>query len=132
MRYLSLVEVLRLHDLIIEQSGGSHGIRDLAGLESAVALPRQTFGGKDLYPTVEEKAVALGYSLIRNHTFVDGNKRIGHAAMETFLTLNGHTLVASVESAEKAILAVASSQWSRDALRAWVRTHLLRTETSNS
>ena len=73
----------------MSQSGRSAGLRDLAALESALAQPRMAFGDTDLYTSLEEKAAALGYSLISNHPFVDGNKRIGHAALETFLLLNG-------------------------------------------
>ena len=75
IRYLTLVEVLNLHDQIIEQSGGALGVRDLSALESALAQPRMTFGGEDLYPTLVDKAAALGFSIIMNHPFVDGNKR---------------------------------------------------------
>jgi death-on-curing protein len=87
MRYLTLVEVLDLHRRIIEQSAGALGIRDLGLLESAIAQPRMTFGSEDLYPTIIDKAVALGFSIIINHPFIDGNKRTGHAALETFLIL---------------------------------------------
>ncbi len=89
IRYLTLIEVLHLHRQVINQSGGSLGVRDLGLLESAVAQPKMTFGGEDLYPTVIDKAAALAFSIIRNHPFVDGNKRTGHAAMETFLISNG-------------------------------------------
>lgn len=92
MRYLSLAEVAELHRLLIEAFGGSHGIRDLGALESALAQPRMSFGGEDLYPTVVEKVAALGFTLVQNHPFLDGNKRVGHAAMETFLVLNGFEL----------------------------------------
>ena len=85
IRYLTLEEVLELHRLTLEQSGGLSGVRDFGGLDSAVAQPRMTFGGQDLYPNLPEKAAALGFSLVCNHPFVDGNKRIGHAALETFL-----------------------------------------------
>ncbi len=74
MRYLTLNEILDLHRQIIGQSGGSKGILNLAGLEAALAQPRMTFSGSDLYPTVADKASALGYSLIQNHPFIDGNK----------------------------------------------------------
>jgi death-on-curing protein len=97
MRYLTLGEVLELYHRIIRQSGGSQGIRDLGALESALAQPRMTFGNQELYPTVVEKASALGFSLIKNPPFVDGNKRTGHAAMETFLVLNGFEIDASVD-----------------------------------
>lgn len=82
MRFLHLAEVIELHRLVIEETGGSPGIRDLGALESAMAQPRMSFGGEDLYPGLPEKVAALGFSLIRNHPFVDGNKRVGHAAME--------------------------------------------------
>jgi death-on-curing protein len=85
MRFLTLIEVLELHRRVIEQSGGAFGIRDIGLLESAIAQPRMTFGGEDLYPSLLEKAAALGFSIIMNHPFVDGNKRTGHAAIETFL-----------------------------------------------
>jgi death on curing protein len=84
MRYLTVGEVLELYSRVMEQSGGGVGIRDLGGLESAVAQPRMTFNDRELYPTIVEKASAIGFSLIQNHPFIDGNKRIGHAAMETF------------------------------------------------
>lgn len=73
MRYLTLNELLQLHRLLIEQSGGSAGVRSIGALEKAVAQPRMTFSGKELYPTIVEKAAALGFPLIKNHPFVDGN-----------------------------------------------------------
>ena len=90
MRYLSISEIFELHDLIISSSGGSRGIRDINALESALNLPRQTFDQKDLYPDIVTKAASLCFSLVMNHPFVDGNKRVGHASMETFLILNGY------------------------------------------
>lgn len=125
MRYLTLNEVLELHGRIIEQSGGGAGIRDLNAVESALAQPRMTFGGEELYPTVVEKASALGFSLIQNHPFVDGNKRIGHAAMETFLVLNGFEIDATVDEQEQIILKVASSEMKRAAFTDWLRTHIV-------
>lgn len=119
MRYLSLAQVLDLHRRAIEQSGGATGLRDLGALQSAVAQPRMSFGGSDLYPTLESKAAALAYSLIRNHPFVDGNKRVGHAAMEAFLMLNGFEITATVDEAEKLIIELASGAVSREALYDW-------------
>jgi death-on-curing protein len=89
MRFVSLAEVLVLHERVIGQSGGAAGLRDLGSLESALAQSRATFEGADLYPSLAEKGTALAYSLVSNHPFVDGNKRIGHAALDTFLVLNG-------------------------------------------
>ena len=124
LRYLALAEVLDLHRRVIELAGGASGVRDLGALESALAQPRMTFGGDDLYPTLAAKGVALGFSLILNHPFVDGNKRVGHAALETFLVLNGFELEAPVDETERIVLAVAAGEMERDAFLAWVEAHL--------
>ena len=124
-RYLSLAEVLRLHGRIIDETGGSDGLRDLRLLESALAQPRQTFGGADLYPTLAEKAAAAGFSLINNHPIVDGNKRIGHAVVEAMLMLNGFELSAGVDESEAEILAVAAGQRSREQFRAWIESKMV-------
>ncbi|RLD02550.1 MAG: type II toxin-antitoxin system death-on-curing family toxin [Chloroflexi bacterium] len=125
MRYLTLNEVVELHDYHTQQSGGSSGIRDKGALESAIAQPRVTFDRKELYPTIVEKAVALGFSLIQNHGFVDGNKRVGHAAMETFLVLNGYEIDASIDEQENIILQVASSKLGRKELEKWLKLQLI-------
>src|SRR5450759_3373184 len=101
MRHLSLAEVIELHRMVIEQAGGSPGLRDLGALESAVAQPRMTFGGTDLYPSWVEKSAALCFSLVKNHPFIDGNKRVGHAAMETLLVINGFEIDASTDEQEQ-------------------------------
>ena len=93
-------------------------------LESALGQPRQTFGGEDLYPTIAAKAAALGFSLIMNHPFIDGNKRVGHAAVEAVLMLNGFELLAAVDDAEAEILAVAAGQRNRDQFQQWIEEHL--------
>ena len=121
IRYLNLVEVLALHRQIIEQSKGAMGIRDLGSLESALAQPRMTFAGEDLYPTIVDKASALGFSIVMNHPFIDGNKRTGHATMETFLILNGLEINAYVDEQERVILALASGQLERDAFTKWLQ-----------
>lgn len=125
MRYLTLTEVLALHQMLIEQSGGADGIRDLGSLESAVAQPQMGFAGRELYSTLAEKATAVCFSLVMNHPFVDGNKRIGHAAMETFLVLNGFELNADVDDAEEVILSLAAGENSREKLLDWVNLHLV-------
>jgi death-on-curing protein len=124
IRYLSLEEVLELHRLVLRQSGGLEGVRDLGGLDSAVAQPQMTFDGQDLYPCLPTKAAALGFSLIRNHPFVDGNKRIGHLAMEMFLVLNGHELDAGVDEQERIILGLAAGEVSREEFAGWVRSSM--------
>jgi death on curing protein len=126
MRYLTLPEVLEIHRRIVAQSGGAPGVRDLGAVESAVAQPAMTFDGKDLYPTIAGKAGAICFSLVMNHPFVDGNKRVGHAAMETFLILNGYELRADVDDAERTILRLAAGQLTRDVLVEWVTTHVER------
>jgi death on curing protein len=83
-----------------------------------------TFGGQDLYPTLAEKAAALGFSLVCNHAFVDGNKRVGHAAMETFLVLNGWELAAEVDEQEQIILRLAAGTLKREEFTVWVQSHL--------
>lgn len=126
-RTLSLREILILHERIASESGGGVGVRDLGLLESAVAQPRQSFDGADLYPSIVDKAAALGFSLIANHPFVDGNKRIGHAALEVFLMLNGYELDASVEEGERVILAVAAGDLTREEFTSWVCAHIVET-----
>jgi death-on-curing protein len=125
VRYLSLGEVVELHRLVVAQAGGAAGLRDLGALESAVAQPRATFAGTELYPSLAEKAAALGYSLALNHPFVDGNKRVAHAAVETFLILNGRELEAGVDDAERTILALAAGALTREQFVAWVTQHLV-------
>jgi death on curing protein len=123
-RYLTLEEVLELHRLALEQSGGLDGVRDLGGLESALAQPQMTFGGQDLYPGLAQKAAALGFSLVCNHAFVDGNKRVGHAAMETFLVLNSWELAAAVDEQEQIILRLAAGSLTREEFTVWVQSRL--------
>lgn len=125
MRQLSFGELIELHRRIIEQSGGAEGIRDLGLAESALAQPQMSFGGEDLYATLAEKAAALCFSLVMNHPFVDGNKRIGHAAMETFLVLNGFELNANVDDAESVILRLAAGQLERSDFATWVTGHVV-------
>jgi death-on-curing protein len=123
MRWLNLAEVLNLHRQLIEQSGGSSGIRDLGLLEASLAQPWQTFGGIDLYPEFLQKVACLGYSLIQNHPFIDGNKRIGHAAMDVVMLLNGVELVAGVDESEAIVLQIATGALHREGLARWLAEH---------
>jgi death-on-curing protein len=116
--------VLELHQSVIERWGGATGIRDLGALESALAQPRQSFAGQDLYPDIMSKAAALCFSLVLNHPFVDGNKRIGHAAMETFLLVNKYGLRATVDDQERIMLDLAAGNLSRDIFIEWVTYHI--------
>jgi death-on-curing protein len=124
MRYLSLVEILELHEAIIANTGGARGIRDVGALESAVNQPRLTFDQVDLYPDLVSKAAGLCFSLVMNHPFIDGNKRIGHAAMETFLILNGFEIDADIGEQELLILDLAAGKITRLKLTAWLADHI--------
>ena len=123
MRYLSITEIIGLHERLLADTGGATGVRDLGALESAVSQPHASFGGQDLYPDLIAKAAALGYSLVMNHAFVDGNKRVGHAAMETFLLLNGHEIQCGTDEQERMLLELAAGNLSRNAFTEWVRRH---------
>ena len=125
MRYRTLSEVLEVHRQVMAQSGGAEGLMHLPALESALAQPQMTFGGEELYPTLVDKAAALGYALIQNHPFLDGNKRTGHAAMEVFLVLNGYEICAVVDEQEHVILQVAASEINREEFTAWLRIHVV-------
>jgi death-on-curing protein len=129
MRHLSVAEILELHERLLADFGGASGVRDLGALESAVEQPHAAFGGRDLYPDLVAKAAALGFSLVMNHPFIDGNKRIGHATMETFLLLNGHEIDCDVDEQERVILQLAAGDLSRNAFTEWVRLHT-KTESS--
>ena len=125
MRYLTLPEIIELHRQLVQSFGGSAGIRDAGALESAITQPRMTFDSADLYETIAEKAATLGFSLILNHPFVDGNKRVGHAAMEIFLVLNGYEINAPLDEQEQIILDVAAGRLKRDEFTEWLRDHLI-------
>ena len=103
-------QILYLHKLLTTETGGDANIRDYALLDSAMQSAFQTFGGVELYPTVEEKGAKLGFSLISNHAFVDGNKRIGVLVMLTFLEVNGVKISHTVNSVIKIGLGVASGE----------------------
>jgi death on curing protein len=124
MRYLTLAEVVELHRRLLQATGGAPGVRDLGALESAIAHPRAIFEGVDLYPTLLEKAAALCFSLVQDHPFVDGNKRVGHAAMETFLVLNGAEINAAAVEQEQLMLDLAAGRVGRGQFTDWLGQHL--------
>ena len=117
---LSKEKVLALHELLTEETGGDPSIRDLGLLDSALESAFKTFDGVELYPTREEKGARIGYALISNHAFVDGNKRIGMLVMMTFLEVNGIRLRPAVEDVVRAGLAAASGEMKYDELLAWI------------
>ena len=115
--------VLLLYQLLIQETGGASGIRDMNLLDSALNSAYATFDGKDLYPSKEEKAARIGYSLISNHAFVDGNKRIGMYVMLTFLEINGISLSCSNKDVVKIWLDIAKGKVNYDLLLAWIKEH---------
>lgn len=124
MRFLSLTELRTLHFKIISTTGGTNGIRDLGALQSAIAQPRATLEGHDLYPDIVSKAATLGFGLIANHPFIDGNKRTGHPATAVFLILNNHEIRATLDEQEQIILEVASGSLDRTGFEHWLRSHV--------
>ena len=122
--YLSIEQVLHIHGFQIGRFGGSAGLRDRGALEAAVARPQMTFGGEDLYPELPAKAAALKHSLVINHPFVDGNKRVGAHAALLFVRVNGmQALIPPVELTE-VTLSVARGELSAEALAIWLRQRL--------
>lgn len=119
----SVDKVKLLHQFMAEETGGSVGIRDEGLLDSAIEGIYQTFDGKELYPSKEEKGARLGYSLISNHSFLDGNKRIGMFVMLTFLEVNGIRLECTNEDVAEAGLAVATGKMGYEDLLEWVKSH---------
>lgn len=116
-------KVMLLHQLVAEETGGSVGVRDEGLLESALEAAFAGFGDKEFYPTKEEKGARLGYTLISNHAFVDGNKRIGMYVMLTFLEVNGIRLECTNEEIVEVGLAVAGGSMGYEALLEWVIEH---------
>ena len=123
MRRLSKEQILLLHSQLIEEYGGSDGVRDYKLLDSAIETPFQSFAEEDLYPTVQAKAARLGYGLIKNHPMLDGNKRIGAHAMLVFLAVNGIELKYSQKELYETILAVAGGSLDYEALLQWILNH---------
>jgi len=117
---LSKEKVLVLHELITAETGGDPNVRDLGLLDSALESAFQTFDGAELYPTKEEKGARIGYSLVSNHAFVDGNKRIGVYVMLIFLEVNGIRLRPSVEEVVRVGLALAAGEMGYDELLEWI------------
>ena len=124
MIILSKDQILLMHQALIERFGGIHGIRDEGLLSSALNAPFQSFDSKDLYPTIAEKAVRLGFGLVMNHPFHDGNKRIGALAMMAMLGLNNMEIHTSSDELASVFLRVASGELTNDDLLQWVLSRL--------
>lgn len=123
MKKLSKKQILMLHTQLIQQTGGSEGVRDYNLQDSALETPFQSFGGDELYPTIQAKAARLGYGLIKNHCMIDGNKRIGTHSMLVFLALNGIELKYMQKELYETILDVAAGKIEYEDLLQWVLDH---------
>ena len=125
MKILTKQQTLLLHNQLIKTFGGSDSMRDEGLLDSAITTPFQTYGGAELYPSLLEKAARLCFGLIKNHPFVDGNKRIGTHAMLVFLTMNGVMLEYEDEELIQLILSVASGESDDTHIRKWLQQHIV-------
>ena len=123
MKYLFPKQVLYLYQRIIHQSGGGIGLRDEGLFESAVYRPQASFGGQDLYPDLFSKAAALGQSIISNHPFIDGNKRVGLEAMRIMLRLNSYDLHAPLAAKYDFVMEIANGKRTEQAIADWLKHH---------
>ncbi len=123
MKRLTKTQILKMHSLLIQKTGGSDGVRDEGLLDSALNLPFQSFDGEDIYKTIQAKAARLGFSLINNHPFVDGNKRIGILVMLVFLEINGIEIICTDEELIELGLGVADGSVSYKDLLNWIIDH---------
>jgi death-on-curing protein len=128
MQYLTVAEVAVIHARLVQRTGGAAGLRDLGRLEAAVARPRATFAGTELYPTLWDKAAALMESLIRNHPFLDGNKRVALVATGLFLERNGYVLRTSNAEIYDFTMQMARSEVECESAATWLRTHCVSQE----
>ena len=126
MKYLGYRQVLWIYRRVIEETGGTFGIRDDGLLRSALARPQASFGGQDLYPTVFEKAAALLESLARNHPFVDGNKRVAWECFDLTLEMNGYRLGGSADQHYKLVLQVIEHKLTIQEIAEWLTKHTKR------
>lgn len=123
---ISIDEVINIHNLLIEAFGGSRGIRDKNALQSAISRPYQTFQGKELYETPEDKASAILESIISNHPFVDGNKRIGYVLMRLVLIENGMDIKTQENEKFEFILDVAKGNVKFEQIKLWIQTNQIK------
>jgi death-on-curing protein len=123
MKVLSKKQIIMMHEQLVNETGGMHGIMDEGLLESALAAPFQTFDGKDMFPSIYQKAARLGYGLASNHAFVDGNKRIGAHAMLVFLSINEIELEYTQESLYQLFVGIANGTMSYSDVLRWIIIH---------
>ena len=122
---ISLEEVLIIHSEVITVFGGANGIREISALESAISRPFQTFGGGELYPSVIEKAAAIGESIIMNHPFTDGNKRTGYLLMETILRMDGMKIIATDDDLYTFIIKITTGEIRFDEIVKWLQANTI-------
>ena len=127
MKYLKVKDVLLLHNLAINNFGGSHGIRDLGLLESAVGRPQATYGGEELYPDIYLKGAALVHSLLLNHQFVDGNKRTAMFSVMEFMELNGYRMTASQDDVVKCAMWIENDKPEIEEIAEWLKKNTKKT-----
>lgn len=123
IQYLSLEQVLAAHTVLIKRYGGSGGVFNKGLLESAVFRPQASVFGQEAYPTLFEKCAALGYSLIQNHPFIDGNKRTGFAAMHLMLLINGYDLTSTTKEEIALAEDIASGKMHEPEITQWLKQH---------
>lgn len=123
MNYLYPKQIVYLHQRIVAVSGGSGGVRSQHLLESAVYRPQASFGGQDLYPDIFLKAAVLGHSIVLNHAFIDGNKRVGFEAMRLMLRINGHDVRAGVNEKFNFVMAIANKEIDEHRIAEWLKKH---------
>lgn len=128
MRYPTPEDILVIHAKIIDEIGGSHGIRDLNLLISVTNRPKTAFGGKEMYPTIFDKAATYLEGLVKYHVFVDGNKRTAIAASARFLSINGFELSASNKEVEEFVLKIATHKQEIAEIAAWFKKHSKKAE----
>jgi death on curing protein len=123
LSYLSVTRVLAIHDLMVKRFGGSHGLRDLGLVESVVARPQASFDGNDSYETIFDKAAALLQSLLRNHPFVDGNKRTALTCAGIFLKINGWKIINNHGEEVEFAVKIDNSNLSQEEISKWLEEH---------
>ncbi len=128
IEFLLIDDVLAIHADLIERYGGALGLRDRQLLESAIAQPRAAFGGQNLHEDEFAMAAAYAFHLVMNHPFLDGNKRVGYAAAETFLVMNGYETTCGDDEAYDTVIAVATGSMPKAELAAWFRANARRAE----
>ena len=123
MIVLTKEQIIKLHEQLILETGGSQGLRDDSLLDAAIHAPFQSYDGVDMFPSIQQKAARLGFGLVKNHAFIDGNKRIGAHVMLVFLALNKIDLVYEQTELSDIILKVASGEYDFPELLQWILNH---------